>query len=100
MQGQKKVYHYEKKNRAQVRAVLYAVVAAYVAYLGYSTTPLHGEPDGLSVTMAWVLGVALIAAGIAVAVYTYLRYRRDLADAEYTEEEYAELDARREEEDG
>ena len=50
--------------------------------------------------MAWVLGVALIAAGIAVAVYPYLRYRRDLADAEYTEEEYAELAARREEEDG
>ncbi len=92
---ERKVYHYEKKNRAQVRAALYAVVAVYIAYLGYRTTPLYAEPDGLSVAMAWILGAALIAAAAGVLYYTWRRYRRELAAAEYTEEEYAEL-ARRE----
>lgn len=92
----KKAYHYEKKNRAKVSALLRALVSCYICYLGYSVTPLHAEPDGLSVTMAWVLGAALALCGAAVLVYTGLRYRRDLADAEYTPEEYAELERRRE----
>ncbi len=91
----KKVYHYEKKNRAQVRAILYAVVAVYIGYLGYRTTPLYGEPDGLSVTMAWVLGIVLAVCAAAVLVYTWFRYRRELAAAEYTPEEYAELERKR-----
>lgn len=95
----KKVYHYEKKNRAHVRAVLYAVVAVYIGYLGCRTTPLYGEPDGLSVTMAWVLGIGLVICAAAVLVYTWMRYKRELADAEYTPEEYEELERRRAEED-
>ena len=88
----KKVYHYEKKNRANVSAMLRALVAAYIVYLGYSATPLHAEPDGMSAGMAWLLGGALMLAGIAVLVYTALRYKRDLAAAEYTEKEYAALE--------
>ena len=96
MQG-KKVYHYEKKNRAQVRAALYVIVAAYIGYLGYKTTPLAGEPDGLGTAAAWILGAVLILAAAGVLVYTWLRYKRELAAAEYTAEEYAELERRREE---
>lgn len=94
----KKVYHYELKNRAGVSATLRGLVALYICYLGYRTTPLYAEPDGLSAAMAWVLGAALVVAGAAVLVYTVLRYRRDLAAAEYTPEEYAELAAREAEE--
>ena len=83
MQG-KKVYHYEKKNRAQVRAALYVIVAAYIGYLGYKTTPLAGEPDGLGAAAAWILGAVLILAAAGVLVYTWLRYKRELAAAEYT----------------
>ena len=86
----KKVYHYELKNRAGVSATLRGLVALYICYLGYRTTPLYAEPDGLSAAMAWVLGAALVVA--------VLRYRRDLAAAEYTPEEYAELAAREAEE--
>lgn len=93
----KKVYHYEQKNRARVSAMLRALVAAYIVYLGYSATPLRAEPDGMSATLAWVLGAALMLAGIAVIVYTVLRYKQDLAAAEYTEEEYAELERSEEE---
>ena len=96
MQG-KKVYHYEKKNRAQVRAALYVIVAAYIGYLGYKTTPLAGEPDGLGTAAAWILGAGLRLAAAGVLVYTWLRYKRELAAAEYTAEEYAELERRREE---
>ena len=42
------------------------------------------------------LAALLALCGAAVLVYTGLRYRRDLADAEYTPEEYAELERRRE----
>ena len=93
----KKVYHYEKKNRAQVRAALYAVVAVYIGYLGYRTTPLYAEPDGLSAGLAWALGIALIVCAVLVLAYTWQRYRRELAAAEYTAEEYAELERKREE---
>ena len=96
MQG-KKVYHYEKKNRAQVRAALYVIVAVYIGYLGYNTTPLAGEPDGLGTAAAWILGAVLVLAAAGVLVYTWLRYKRELAAAEYTAEEYAELERRREE---
>ena len=40
----------------------------------------------------------MVVAGAAVLVYTVLRYRRDLAAAEYTPEEYAELAAHEAEE--
>ena len=99
MQEKKKVYHYELKNRAKVSAVLRAVVSVYIVYLGYRATPLYAEPDGLSNALAWVLGGALMAAGVLVLFFTWQRYRRDLAAAEYTPEEYAELEARQAEED-
>ena len=92
---QNKVYHFELKNRAVVSALLRGVVAAYIVYLGYRATPLHGEPDGLSVPMAWLLGGGLMVAGIVVLVYTVMRYRRELAAAEYPPEEYAELERKR-----
>ena len=96
----KKVYHYEKKNRANVRAMLYVVVAVNIGSLGYRTTPLYAEPDGLSVTMAWVCGAALVAAAAGLLAFTYLRWKREMADAEYTEEEYAELERSRKEDAG
>ena len=97
---ERKVYHYEQKNRAGVRAALYAVVAVYIGYLGYRTTPLYAEPDGLSVTMAWALGAVLMLCAVGVLIYTWRRYKRELAAAEYTEEEYAELERREREKDG
>ena len=39
-------------------------MALYICYLGYRTTPLYAEPDGLSAAMAWVLGAALVVAGL------------------------------------
>ena len=75
-----------------MRAALYAVVAAYIAYLGYSTTPLARRarrPRARQWPGYWA--PRFIAAAAGVLVYTWLRYRRELAAAEYTDEEYAEL---------
>ena len=53
-----RVYHYEKKNRAAVGAMLYAIVGVYIGYLGSQTTPLAGEPDGLSAAVDKVIELA------------------------------------------
>ena len=50
--------------------------------------------------MAWVLGAVLMLCAVGVLIYTWRRYKRELAAAEYTEEEYAELERREGEEDG
>lgn len=86
----KRLYHFDKKNKAQTGATLRGLVSLYVCYLGYRSTPLYGEPDGISIPLAWVLGLGLIVAGVIVLVYTVVRYRHEVTAAEYTDEEYAQ----------
>lgn len=75
-------YDFTKRTRAVNAATLRAVVAVYIAYLGWSI--IRGVRDGgttMSPALGWALGIAFIAAAVAVLVYTWKRWRAELEAA-------------------
>ena len=79
-------YDIQKRARAGTRATLRAVVALYIAYLGWSV--IRGVREGTS-TMApwigWTAGLVFIAAALGFGIYVLKRYRRELEEARLPE---------------
>lgn len=80
MDGKKQESTAAKRNRSGNFFALRLAVAAYLVYLGYDLLRsfLSGAST-LSPVMAWGCGAGFIAAGLAFAVFSFRRYRRESA---------------------
>ena len=79
-----KAYEYDmaKRTKANNLAVLRAVVAGYLIYLGYGLIrDLLRGTSTLSPAFAWAAGLGFIAAALAFGFYTWRLWRRELAAA-------------------
>ena len=75
-------YDPSKRTRASNTAVLRAVVAAYLAYLGFDL--LRDRIRGISTlspVFAWTAGLGFIAAALAFGLYTWKLWKRELEAA-------------------
>ena len=90
-----KAYEYDaaKRTRANNLAVLRALVAAYLAWLGFSLIRdcLRGAST-LSPAFAWTVGLVFIAAALAFAFYIWRQWKRELAAARLPKPEANEAD--------
>ena len=75
-------YDTAKRTKANNLAVLRAVVAAYLAWLGFSLIRdcLRGAST-LSPAFAWTAGLVFIAAALAFAFYIWRQWKRELSAA-------------------
>ena len=75
-------YDSAKRTRATNTAVLRAIVAAYLAYLGFDLLRdwIRGTST-LSPALAWTVGLGFIAAAIAFGFYTWKLWKRELEAA-------------------
>ncbi len=82
MKNEKLEYDVQKRAKAGTAALLRAVVALYIAWLGYKVIRGVGE-DGSTVPPAagWIIGIVFIAAALAFGFYIWKRWRADLEDA-------------------
>ena len=76
-------YDPQKNSRSDKAAVLRAVVAVYIGYLGYKIA--CAENTTMSVTTARIIGAVFIAAAAAFGVYIVKRW---LADRKETAEDH------------
>lgn len=75
-------YDIQKRARAGTSATLRAVVALYIAYLGWSV--IKGVREGgtsMAPWIGWTAGVVFLAAAAAFGCYAFWRWRRDLEAA-------------------
>ena len=90
-----KAYEYDaaKRTRANNLAVLRALVAAYLAWLGFSLIRdcVRGAST-LSPAFAWTVGLVFIAAALAFAFYIWRQWKRELAAARLPKPESNEAD--------
>ncbi len=74
----------QKYSRATGSGVLRAAVAGYLIYLGYNIiSDMLSGVSGMQPALAWLIGILFIACAIAFAVYSYIRYRKELKAAEF-----------------
>lgn len=85
-------YHVVRKNQADMKALLRALVSGYLLYLGWKLIRSGGSTPSFPPFAACLLGGLLALAGAAFGWYTWQEYRRALKGAELTPEEKAELD--------
>ena len=76
-------YDEAKRSKAGKAALLRAVVAAYIAYLAFRI--VTAKDSSMDLKTARIIGAVFIAADIAFAVYTYMRFRSELKAAEITD---------------
>ena len=86
-------YDAAKRTRANNLAVLRALVAAYLAWLGFSLTRdcVRGAST-LSPAFAWTAGLVFIAAALTFAFYIRRQWKRELAAAKLPKPEANEAD--------
>ena len=86
-------YDMAKRTKAQNFAVLRTVVAAYLAWLGFSLIRdcVRGAST-LSPAFAWTVGLVFIAAALAFAFYIWRQWKRELAAARLLKPEANEAD--------
>ena len=86
-------YDTAKRTRANNLAVLRALVAAYLAWLGFSLIRdcVRGAST-LSPAFAWTVGLGFIAAALAFAFYIWTQWKRELAAARLPKPEANEAD--------
>lgn len=77
----------QKRSRADKAALLRAVVAAYIGYLGYKIAA--AENTSMSLLTARIIGIAFILAAAGFCVYIYKRWKSDCNDALIVKEEPA-----------
>ena len=90
-----KAYEYDaaKRTRANNLAVLRALVAAYLAWLGFSLIRdcVRGAST-LSPAFAWTVGLVFIAAALAFGFYIRRQWKRELAAARLPKSEANEAE--------
>ena len=87
---EKKKYRIADKNRADMRALLRGIVAPYLLYMAYRLC--FSIKDSTFPPAARVAaGVVFALAALGFGVYTWKRYRADLAAAELTQDELERL---------
>lgn len=86
----KKRYNVFRKNKADLRVLLRALVAAYLLYLGWKLITSGGDTASFPPALGYGLGALFAAGAIAFGCYTWRAYRADLRDAELTPEEEEE----------
>lgn len=72
-------YNEELRSRAVKKALLRALVAGYLVYLGWNIAT--GESDSMTQLTARLIGGAFIAAAAAFGVYIFRSWRSDMAAA-------------------
>lgn len=77
-------YDIQKRAKAGTRATLRAVVSLYLIYMAYLIVKALGKDSPIPLPVGYGIAGIFVAAGIAFGVYTYRRYRIDLADARLT----------------
>ena len=93
---EKKKYRIADKNRADMRALLRGIVAAYLLYMAYQLC--FGIEDVTFPAAARVtVGIVLALAAVGFGVYAWRRYRADCEAAELTDKELEQLRREREE---
>ena len=86
----KKHYHTVRKQQADTKAILRALVSGYLLWLAWK---LYGSSDPSYPAAARVLASLLLALGAAAfGWYTWRQYRSALEKAVLTPEEEAELE--------
>ncbi len=76
-------YNEQMRSKATISAVLRAIVAFYLAYLGWTIAQNSGGEDtSMEPWMGWAICAVFFIVGIAFGVYTLKRYQADLKDAE------------------
>ena len=83
------------KTKITNTAMLRAVVAAYLFYLGFTILRdvLKGEPGSLPLWLLWLCGIVFMLAAIAFGWYTWKQYKKQTAALENPESE-AEADGK------
>ncbi len=76
----KQEYNEELRSKAGKKAVLRALVAGYLVYLGWNIAT--GESSSMSQLTARLIGGVFIAAAAAFGVYIFRSWRSDLAAAQ------------------
>ncbi len=93
---EKKKYRIADKNRADMRALLRGIVAAFLLYSAYQLcfrVADESMPDWVRIAAGAVLALAAIGFG----AFTWKRYRADCEDAVLTDEELEQLRKEQEE---
>lgn len=85
----KKHFHAVRKQRADTRALLRALVSGYLLYLAWKLAG-SADPD-FPQTARYLAGGLFAATAAAFGLFTWKRYQADRADAELTPEEEEEL---------
>ena len=98
MRREKKRYHVVRKNQADLKALLRALVSGYLLYLAWRLAGLGGSDPTFSPATGWLAGGVLGTAAAGFGRYSWRDYRRALRGAELTPEEEAELRQERGEE--
>lgn len=94
----KKRYHVLRKQQADLRAMLRALVSAYLLYLSWKLIFYAGTDLTLPPVLRFLAGGLFAAAAAAFGWYTWKQYRSALRDAELTPQELEELRKEQEEE--
>ena len=86
-------YNEQMRSKANISGVLRAIVAFYIAYLGWTVAQNAGGPDtSMKAWMGWAICAVFFVVAIAFGVYTMKRYQSDLKAAELPSEEETEED--------
>ena len=78
-------YDIQKRARAGTAATFRAVVAGYIAYLGWKIATAGG--GSMPPLAAKLIATAFIVAAIAFGIYTWKRWRLDLEAARLPEDD-------------
>lgn len=90
MSMDKRNYDTEKRSRADKAAVIRAVVAGYLVYLGF--TIATNKNTDMSPALSRVLGGAFIVIALGFGFYIWKRWRSDVEGALLPEEDKAEAE--------
>lgn len=100
MEDKNKRHEYDpaKRNKAGINAVLRAIVAFYLVYLGaLIVRGIDGEAPAVRPWIAITICVIFCASAVGFIVYTMKKYRADLKAAEVSQEENPALSGKEKE---
>lgn len=81
MNNQNENFDPARKSRITNIAVLRAVVAGYLFYLGFTILRdlLSGNPGSLPLWLLWLCGIFFMLAALAFGYYTWRQYQKQMS---------------------